>query len=84
MVAQVRNIAGINGSLEAEQHNTETPLLQVANLHGDIVATMPDSEAAAKLNSAIETTEYGAPSVLNPPHTRGSVPMRCAPNYPLA
>ena len=61
-----RNIFGISGSLAATQTDTETPILQVANLHGDIIGTVPDSETATKLTSATETTEYGVPTVPEP------------------
>ena len=61
-----RNIMGIGGGLVATQNDTETPTLQIANLHGDIVATVPDSEAATKPSSAIEATEYGVPTVPEP------------------
>jgi RHS repeat-associated protein len=62
-----RNIFGISDELVATQNDTETPELQLANLHGDIIATVPDSETATKLKSAIETTEYGVPTVAEPP-----------------
>jgi RHS repeat-associated protein len=62
-----RNIFGIADTLVATQNDTETPELQLANLHGDIIATVPDSETATKLKSAIETTEYGVPTVPEPP-----------------
>jgi RHS repeat-associated protein len=61
-----RNIFGISGSLVATQNDTETPTLQIANLHSDIIATVPDSEAATKPSSAVEATEYGVPSVPEP------------------
>lgn len=60
-----RNIGGISGLLSAEQHDTETPTLQLANLHGDIVATVQDLESA-KPSSAIEPTEYGVPTIKEP------------------
>jgi RHS repeat-associated protein len=65
-----REITGIDGNLVAEQHNTETPILQIANLHGDIIATMPDEAGTPKLNSTAEPTEYGVPNVPAPsPHS---------------
>jgi streptogramin lyase len=33
-----RNIYGLSGALAATQSDTETPVMQVANLHGDIIA----------------------------------------------
>ncbi len=62
-----RNIPGIMGGLSAIQYNGESPVLQLSNLHGDIIATVPDSETATKLSSAIDTTEYGVPTVAEPP-----------------
>jgi len=56
-----RNITGINGSLAAIQTNSETPVLQLANLHGDIIATAALSETETKLLSTNDTTEYGIP-----------------------
>jgi RHS repeat-associated protein len=55
-----RNIAGIGG-LAAIQSDGEAPILQLPNLHGDIVATASMSETESKLEPTNETTEYGAP-----------------------
>lgn len=63
---QTQNILGLNGRLVATQNNTEAPVLQVANLHGDIVATAYLSESAEKLASSADTTEYGVPSLASP------------------
>jgi RHS repeat-associated protein len=54
-------ISGINGALAAVQTNTETPILQITNLHGDVVATAALSETETKLLSTSDTTEYGVP-----------------------
>jgi RHS repeat-associated protein len=56
-----RNIPGINGALAAVQTNTETPVLQITSLHGDVVATAALSETETKLLSTSDTTEYGVP-----------------------
>jgi hypothetical protein len=62
-----RNIPGIEGSLDAIQHNGETPILQIANLHGDVVATAYDSETASSLASTVgEANEYGIPRNRSP------------------
>jgi RHS repeat-associated protein len=62
-----RNITAIGG-LTAIQHETETPILQITNLHGDIVATATDTETATELASTItEPTEYGVPATETPP-----------------
>ncbi len=63
-----RYITGISGGLAAIQHNTETPVLQLPNLHGDIIATATDSETATVLASTIaEASEYGVPATETPP-----------------
>ncbi len=61
-----RNIASINGSLAAIQNNGETPVLQLANLQGDIIATAYLSETATELASKADTSEYGVPTVSAP------------------
>jgi RHS repeat-associated protein len=62
-----RNIAGIGSSLVALVHDGETPVLQLANLHGDIVATALDSETSKSLASTIkEPGEYGVPTTEAP------------------
>jgi RHS repeat-associated protein len=62
-----RNISGIDGSLCAIQTNGEAPVLQLANLHGDIIATASLSETETKLLSTNDTTEYGVPRTSTPP-----------------
>ena len=56
-----RNITGINGALAATQTNSEAPVLQLADLHGDIIGTAAISETESKLVPANETSEYGVP-----------------------
>jgi RHS repeat-associated protein len=60
-----RNITGMNGQLAAIQTNDEAPILQLTDLHGDIVGTAADSETETKLVPAGETTEYGVPRTSN-------------------
>ncbi|HEX5853211.1 MAG TPA: RHS repeat-associated core domain-containing protein [Solirubrobacteraceae bacterium] len=60
-----RNIPGITG-LAAIQTNGGTPILQLANLHGDIIATAALSETETKLLSTSDTTEYGVPRTASP------------------
>ncbi len=62
-----RNIPGITGSLSAIQNNGETPVLQLTNLHGDIIATAYLSETATGLATTADTSEYGVPAVSAPP-----------------
>ena len=61
-----RNITGLNGQLVALQSNSEAPVLQVTNLHGDVVATASLSETATELASHADTSEYGVPTVKLP------------------
>jgi RHS repeat-associated protein len=62
-----RNIPGIGGGLAAIQNNGETPVLQITNLHGDIIATAALSETATALTSTADTSEFGVPTVSAPP-----------------
>jgi YD repeat-containing protein len=57
-----RAIAGINGSLCATQTNSETPLIQITNLHGDVVGTVPDSTEAKVATLSSEPTAFGVPT----------------------
>lgn len=62
-----RYTTGIGGTLVAIQHNGETPVLQLANLHGDVVATASDSESATSLASTVqEASDYGVPATEAP------------------
>jgi RHS repeat-associated protein len=61
-----RYISGIGNGLAAIQTNSETPVLQLANLHGDIIATAALSETETKLLSEGDTTEYGVPRTSSP------------------
>ncbi len=61
-----RNISGI-GSFAAVQNNTEAPVLQLPNLHGDIIATAYLSETATALASSADTSEFGVPTTSLPP-----------------
>jgi RHS repeat-associated protein len=61
-----RNITGINGSLVAIQAEGANPVLQLTNLHGDIIATASISETATELASKADTSEFGVPTISNP------------------
>ena len=50
------------GGLAAVQANGASPVLELPNLHGDIIATASHSEFETKLLSANETNAYGVPS----------------------
>jgi RHS repeat-associated protein len=61
-----RNIPAINGQLAAIQNNSEAPVLQLANLHGDVIATAYLSETASELASKADTSEFGVPTTSLP------------------
>jgi hypothetical protein len=56
-----RNIPGIDGTLDAIQTNGETPVLQLHDLQGNIVATAADNETEGKLLTTHNVTEFGVP-----------------------
>lgn len=61
-----RNIPGIDGTLTAVEKGTgatgETPILQLHDLEGDVVATIKDKTGEAKLESTYNSTEFGVPN----------------------
>jgi streptogramin lyase len=61
-----RNIPGIDGTLAAVQNGTgalgETPILQLHDLQGDVVATINDKTGETELVSKYNSTEFGAPN----------------------
>jgi RHS repeat-associated protein len=57
-----RNITGIGGELAAIQESSGTTSLQLANLHGDIVATASLSLSAKEPTSNREFDEFGNPT----------------------
>ena len=59
---ETRNIVGIDGTLAAIQTNGETPVLQLHDLQGNIVATASLSTEATKLLSTYNSTEFGVPN----------------------
>jgi RHS repeat-associated protein len=57
-----RNIEGIDGDLAAiYDSQTSTTTLQLANLHGDIVATASTNPSATSLLATVEGDEFGNP-----------------------
>jgi streptogramin lyase len=58
----VRNIPGFGGSLSAVQTNGATPVLQLHNLEGDVIATAADNTTETKLLSTYNSTEFGVPN----------------------
>ncbi len=61
-----RNISGIGG-LIAIQSSGASPVLQLSDLKGNIVATASTSETEEKLLSSERTTEFGVPKTGKPP-----------------
>jgi RHS repeat-associated protein len=59
--AWTRDIGGVGGALAAVQTTGATPVLQLVDLHGDVIATTEDSETETKPTANSETTEYGVP-----------------------
>jgi YD repeat-containing protein len=62
-----RNIPGIDGTLTATEQNGLTPILQLHDLQGDIVATAALSETETKLMTTYNSTEFGVPVNGTPP-----------------
>ena len=60
-----RYVQGISG-LAAIETGTSEPVLQLTDLHGDIVARASLSETATKLLSSERLTEYGVPTITKP------------------
>ena len=56
-----RSIPGIDGTLCATQASGQSPVLQLHDLKGDIVATASLSETETKLISTYNSTEFGVP-----------------------
>ncbi len=61
-----RNIPGIDGTLAAVENGKgatyETPILQLHDLQGNVVATIKDKTGETKLESTYNSTEYGVPN----------------------
>jgi RHS repeat-associated protein len=63
-VSWERNIEGIDGDLAAIHTDTasaDTTVLQVTNLHGDVIATASTDTQATALTARFETDEFGNP-----------------------
>jgi RHS repeat-associated protein len=56
-----RNITGIGGELAAVQESSGTTTFQLADLHGDVVATASASPTATKLLGTSRYSEFGEP-----------------------
>jgi RHS repeat-associated protein len=56
-----RNIAGVDGDLAAIQDSAAGTTLQLANLHGDVVATASLDPAATGPLATFEASEFGIP-----------------------
>jgi RHS repeat-associated protein len=60
-----RNILGPTGDLTAQQDSAGTVQLQLANPHGDIIATTSNTTTATGTGTYFEQTEYGTPREAN-------------------
>lgn len=60
-ITWARNVTGLDGQLAGTQSNTGVVTLQIANLKGDIVATVNDDPATTSVTTTTEYTEYGKP-----------------------
>jgi RHS repeat-associated protein len=56
-----RDITGIGGELAAVQESGSEPVLQLTNLHGDVVATAALSPTETKLKATFSFDEFGNP-----------------------
>jgi RHS repeat-associated protein len=56
-----RNVDGVTGDLAATTDNTGTVVLQLTNIHGDVVATADDTTGASAVTAYFESTEFGIP-----------------------
>lgn len=59
--AWTRNIGGLTGQLAAIVDQSGDAVLQLTNLHGDIIATAAVSQTATSLLSSGDQTEFGLP-----------------------
>ena len=57
-----RIIPGINGALAATKTNGGEPVIQLANLHGDIIGTTADNAGAESATLKSEPTAFGVPT----------------------
>jgi RHS repeat-associated protein len=71
-----RNVLGLDGGLAALQDSTGTVNLQISNLHGDIVTTVPNTAPTAAdpsgsmIGAYFESTEYGVTRPTNTTNPR--------------
>ena len=61
-----RNVPGIDGALDAVQTSAGTSMLQLHDLHGNVVATVGLSETETKLSTTYNSTEFGVPNENKP------------------
>ena len=57
-----RNITGITSGLAATQTNGGEAIIELANLHGDIIGTVPDNSGAESATLTNEPTAFGIPA----------------------
>ncbi|HEX5307934.1 MAG TPA: SMP-30/gluconolactonase/LRE family protein [Solirubrobacteraceae bacterium] len=64
---RTHSVYGFEGELVAVQDGSEAPVLQIQDLHRNIVGTASSSETATGLLSKGDSTEYGVPRTSSPP-----------------
>ncbi|MGA8364529.1 MAG: hypothetical protein WB709_08405 [Solirubrobacteraceae bacterium] len=57
-----RTITGINPGLAATQTNGGEAIIELANLHGDIIGTVPDNSGSESATLTSEPTAFGVPT----------------------
>ncbi|WP_203826340.1 DNRLRE domain-containing protein [Actinoplanes palleronii] len=70
-----RNVLGIGGDLAAVQLSSGGAVLEITNLHGDIVATVPDAVPTAANTSGASTTAYFESTEFGAARGGGSTPQ---------
>jgi RHS repeat-associated protein len=60
-----RNVSDIAGNLAVIVSSSGSNELQLINLHGDVVATAPNTSNAPGIDAYFESTEFGAPRTTN-------------------
>ena len=61
-----RNIVGIGGDLVATQTGGSEAVIQLSNLHGDVIGTVADNAVATKPTLTSEATAFGVPTSSTP------------------
>jgi RHS repeat-associated protein len=62
-----RYVSGIDGDLAAIRDSSGTTMLQLTNLHGDVIAEASTSQTATGPTATFESDEFGVPRPVAPP-----------------